>query len=268
MQLTGLAVAAMAAVLIAERLWPKRRDTARQPVQGVPHRTIANLALGAVNVGVVAGVQQPLAQRLAAHVAVERQGLAQQLPGPTLLRDAFAFLLLDWSNYHWHVATHRVSMLWRLHRVHHSDTEMDATTALRFHAIDMALGVPLRLLQVRLLGVSPRALAAWEGFFLGSVWFHHADIDLPFDAELSYVLTTPGMHDIHHRADLAALDANFSAGLSVWDRLHRTFSRQAPDVPIGIPGHGSAVAGFGELLLMPFGEPTDLAEPVNDITCM
>lgn len=243
-----LAAAALGGLLLAERLWPKRTRVAAEP-----GRTGRNLALGALNTAVVAGVQAPLARQLAARVEREQLGLAQQLPAP--VRDLAAMLLLDWSMYHWHVATHRVPWLWRLHLVHHVDRDMDASTALRFHVVDMALSVPLRLAQVRLLGVSPRALALWEGFFMASVLFHHADLELPFDSPLSMVLTTPGMHDIHHRADAASLDSNYSAGLSLWDRLHGTFADTAPAVPIGVPGQGDH--GLADLLALPFAAPAD-----------
>lgn len=236
-----LAAAAIGGLLIAERLWPKRARS-----QPEPARTLTNLVLGASSLAVVAAVQRPLALPLAARVEAQRQGLAQQLPAP--LRDLAGMLLLDWSNYHWHVATHRVPWLWRLHLVHHSDRDMDASTALRFHAVDMGVSVALRLAQVRVLGVSPRALELWEGFFFASVLFHHADLDLLFDAPLALVLTTPGMHDIHHRADAAALDSNFSAGLSVWDRLHGTFSDVEPPVPIGVPG--VPAMGLADALLL------------------
>jgi sterol desaturase/sphingolipid hydroxylase (fatty acid hydroxylase superfamily) len=246
-----LAAAAVGGLLLAERLRPKRVRTQKEP-----WRTARNVALGATSLAVVAGVQRPLAMALAGRVERGRQGLAQRLPGP--LRDVAAMLLLDWSMYHWHVATHRVPWLWRLHRVHHVDADMDASTALRFHALDQLLSVPLRLAQVRLFGVSPHALALWEGFFGASVLFHHADLDLPFDRELSWLLTTPGMHDIHHRADFGSLDSNFSAGLSVWDRLHGTFADTAPVVPIGLVGGGPQ--GFVAALTMPF-EAADIALP-------
>jgi sterol desaturase/sphingolipid hydroxylase (fatty acid hydroxylase superfamily) len=238
-----LAAAAVGGLLLTERLRPKRVRTQKEP-----ERTARNVALGATSLAVIAGVQRPLATALAERVEREGQGLAQRLPAP--LRDVAAMLLLDWSMYHWHVATHRVPWLWRLHRVHHVDADMDASTALRFHALDQLLSVPLRLAQVRLFGVSPRALALWEGFFMGSVLFHHADLEVPFDRELSWLVTTPGMHDIHHRADFASLDSNFSAGLSVWDRLHGTFSDTAPDVPIGLVGGGPQ--GLMAALTMPF----------------
>lgn len=245
-----LAAAAIGGLLLAERIWPRRVRT-----QPEPERTLTNLALGAMSLAVVAGVQRPLASRLAVRVAGHRQGVAQAL-GPMWARDLAAILLLDWSNYHWHVATHRVELLWRLHRVHHVDGDMDASTALRFHAVDQLVSVPLRLVQVRVLGASPRALALWEGFFFASVLFHHADLALPFDAPLSAVLTTPGMHDIHHRADAASLDSNFSAGLSLWDRLHKTFAETSPDVPIGLPGTAGESEGLARMMALPW-EPIE-----------
>ncbi len=246
-----LVAAGIAGLLAAERLWPKRVRT-----QAEPARSLRNAVMGAMSLAVVGAVQRPLAAPLAARVAARRQGLAQALPVPAWARDVAAMLLLDWTMYHWHVATHRVPLLWRLHLVHHSDRDMDASTALRFHAVDMAVSVPLRLAQIRLLGVSPRALAVWEGFFFASVLFHHADLELPFDAALARVLTTPGMHDIHHRADAGALDSNYSAGISLWDRLHGTFSDVAPAVPIGVPGwlEGQAIE-LPELLALPFRAP-------------
>lgn len=249
-----LAAAAVGGLLLAERLRPKRARTQKEP-----QRTARNLVLGAGAVAVIAGVQRPLAMALAGQVERRGQGLAQRLPPG--VRDVAAMLLLDWSMYHWHVATHRVPWLWRLHRVHHVDADMDATTALRFHVFDQLLSVPLRLAQVRVFGVGPRALALWEGFFGASVLFHHADLDLPFDREMSWLLTTPGMHDVHHRADTASLDSNYSAGLSLWDRLHGTFADTAPDVPIGLVGGGPQ--GLAAALLMPFeGEtPPALRRP-------
>ncbi len=236
--------AAVGGLLLAERLWPKRRRTQREP-----QRMARNATLGAINIAVVSGVQAPLATALARRVEDRRLGLAQALPAP--VRDAAAMLLLDWSMYHWHVATHRVAWLWRLHRVHHIDADMDATTALRFHVLDMLVSVPLRLAQVRLFGVSPRALAHWEFFFFASVLFHHADLELANDDALALIVTTPGMHDIHHRADAASLASNFTAGLSLWDRLHGTFAARAPAVPIGIPGDDGN-KGLLAALAMPF----------------
>ena len=82
---------------------------------------------------------------------------------------------VDCTMYLWHVLTHKVPALWRLHLVRHIDQDLDSSTALRFHAVDMLVSVPCRAAQVALLGVSPRALRLWQGFFFVSVLFHHSN---------------------------------------------------------------------------------------------
>lgn len=233
---------------LAERRWPRRT-----PHQPAASRLPVNLALGALSLGVVVLAERPLASRVAARVQSKKQGLAQKIPGPVWLQDLLGVVLLDFATYHWHVATHRVPALWRLHAVHHADKDMDWTTALRFHAADMAIAVPLRMAEVRVLGVSPRALDIYNNWFFANVAFHHANLKLPFDEKLSCVFTSPGMHDIHHRATKAATDANYSSGLSLWDRLFGTFSNTRPNAPIGVPGWQSRPApNLIQSLALPF----------------
>jgi sterol desaturase/sphingolipid hydroxylase (fatty acid hydroxylase superfamily) len=239
-------VLGLAALLYAERRWPSR------PVrQAEPRRTARNLALGAASMVVVSVLEKPLIERLTRVVEQRRRGLAQQLPAP--VRGIAAFLLLDWAMYGWHVATHRVPFLWRLHRVHHVDQDMDATTALRFHFADMIVSLPFRIAQVAVAGADPRAHQLWQSFFFASVLLHHSRVRLPKRGErlLSRILTTPGMHDIHHRADITALDSNWSSGLSLWDHLHGTFRDEAPDCPIGVPRFDQPLS-LPDLLTLPF----------------
>ncbi len=253
-RLLGLGVLGVGLLWWAERRWPRRLG--REPAGT---RLPVNLALGAMSLAIVALAERPLAGCVAARVEREGLGLAQRMPGPVWLRDLLGVVLLDFSTYHWHVATHRVPLLWRLHAVHHADRDMDWTTALRFHALDMALAVPLRMAEVRLLGVSPRALEIYGTWFFANVAFHHANVKLPFDRQLAWLMTSPGMHDIHHRADVRATDTNFSSGLSVWDRAFGTFSQRRPDVPIGVPGwEERPQLGFGAAVALPFVPQADL----------
>jgi sterol desaturase/sphingolipid hydroxylase (fatty acid hydroxylase superfamily) len=228
---------AVGAILLAERRAPLRRSS-----QAEPSRTIRNLAMGALSVAVVAAVEGPVARRLAQRAAERRLGLAQRLPLPPWARDVVGFLLMDYTIYVWHVLTHKVPALWRLHLVHHIDLDLDASTALRFHAVDMLVSVPWRAAQVALLGVSPRAFGAWQTFFFLSVLFHHSNLRLPdrLERALSLVLTTPRMHGIHHSTVKAETDSNWTSGLSFWDRLHRTFRwdiAQPDRRRIGVPAY-------------------------------
>lgn len=247
---TAILVAAVAAIALSERRRPLR-PTTRQPGE----RIIRNLAMGAMCAGVVALTEAPITQAIARANAQGRRGLAGRLPGP--LGPFAAFLAMDYGFYRWHVATHRVPLLWRLHRVHHLDPDMDMSTALRFHFVDMAVSLPWQAAQVRLVGIGPRTLAAWKNFFLVSILFHHANLRLPgrWDAWASLVLTTPRMHGIHHSQRLAERESNWSSGLSLWDRLHGTFVAGIDQarIPIGVDdADAEADITFRRALAAPF----------------
>lgn len=222
--------------------------------------------LGALSMAVVAAVERPVTSRLAQRAETRRTGLAQRLPLPAWARNIAGFLLMDYTIYVWHVLTHKVPALWRLHLVHHVDLDMDASTALRFHAADMLASAPWRAAQVALLGVSPRAFGAWQRFFFLAVLFHHSNLRLPERAErvLASVLTTPRMHAIHHSAVKDETDSNWTSGLSIWDRLHRTFRWDVPQrgIRIGVPGYRDpAELALRPSLAMPFRPQRDAWRP-------
>ncbi len=255
--LPALTLGVAAAVLIAERRSPQRRRTQTEPA-----RTVRNLVLGALSMAVVSTVEKPLVERLAQRAAGRRRGITQRIPGPSWLRDVLAFLAMDYTIYLWHVLTHKVPALWRLHIVHHVDLDMDASTALRFHAADMLVSVPWRAAQVALIGASPRALRLWQAFFFASVLFHHSNLRLPpgWDRRLARVFTTPGMHGIHHSTVRSETDSNWSSGLSLWDHLHRTFRGDVAlgQIEVGVPGYRDpAEIGLRPSLAMPFTRQRD-----------
>ena len=213
----GAALVAVGALMLAERARPLRRRTQAQ----LP-RLARNAAMGAACQAVILVSEAPLTRRIARTNAAQRRGIRHLLPGRT--GALAAFLAMDYGFYLWHVATHKIPFLWRFHRVHHLDPDLDASTAVRFHFADMLVSLPWRLLQVRFSGVDEALLGRWQGFFLGSILFHHANLRLPpgWDARLSMLLTTPAMHGIHHSREPAEMDSNWSSGISLWDRLHGT----------------------------------------------
>ena len=256
-----LAVAGVAALLLLEHRAPLRRQTQREPI-----RSTRNLIMGALSMAVVALAEGPLVGRLAGVAERRRWGLVQRLSLPPLLRDGLAVLGMDYTIYIWHVLTHKVPFLWRFHLVHHVDLDLDSTTALRFHAVDMLISIPWRAAQVAVLGTSRRALSVWQGFFFASVLFHHANLRLPARLErcLAAVLTTPRMHGIHHSAARAQTDSNWSSGLSLWDHLHGTFRLDVAqrDIRIGVPAYRDpAEARLGPSLAMPFQRQRDAWAP-------
>ncbi|MEO7271131.1 MAG: sterol desaturase family protein [Vicinamibacterales bacterium] len=232
----GLLLAAGAAVLALER-----RRRARPYVEPRLTHITRNLAIAGIAAATVQLVEAPLVVPLARLVERRRWGLTHAIGGPPWLRAAVAVLLLDYTLYLWHVLVHRVPALWRFHLVHHIDRDVDATTGLRFHAGELAASVPWRAAQLIVIGASPTALTVWQSLTLVSVLFHHSNTRLGDRMErwLSWIVATPRMHAMHHAVDPALLQANFSSGLAVWDRLHGTarFDVDAATVTVGVQGY-------------------------------
>lgn len=250
------------ALFIAEKRRPLRRQT-----QDEPARTLRNLAMGAMSMMVVSVLQRPLVDPLSRRIVKKRWGLAQTLPLPCWARDAVAFLLLDYTIYIWHVLTHRIPFLWRFHVVHHADLDMDTTTAMRFHFVDMAISIPWRAGQVIVCGSSPRALLIWQSFFFTSVLFHHSNMRLPcwLERRLVRVLTTPRLHGIHHSAVYEETSSNWSSGLSLWDWLHGTgqLDINQKEIVTGVPAYRDPEdVTIGRSLALPFVQQSDAWQPV------
>ena len=199
----------------------------------------------------------PTASR--ASPAPRRIGLLRLLRLPAAIDTAAGVLLLDATLYYWHFLTHRVPLLWRFHRVHHADLDMDASTGIRFHTGELLISVLFRCGQVLLFGVSRRALSIWNTLLLAEVMFHHANIRLTpgLDRWLSLLVVTPRLHGIHHSTRPDELDSNWSSGLTIWDRLGKTLRTTArlPDAQIQIGDarlrHPRSVR-FGKMMRLPF----------------
>jgi sterol desaturase/sphingolipid hydroxylase (fatty acid hydroxylase superfamily) len=218
-------------------------------------RTSRNLTIAALAAVVVHFAETPLVSRVALGQADRKRGLVPWLTRSPALQVALGVLLLDYTLYVWHVLTHRVPLLWRFHLVHHIDLDLDASTALRFHFGEMLLSIPFRLAQVRMVGASPLAVSIWQTFLFGSILFHHSNVRLPYRVErwLALLIATPRLHDIHHRADPASTNSNWSSGLAIWDLLHGTY-RWIPDShPIGVPAYQRASdVRLGRCIEIPF----------------
>ncbi len=258
-------VAGALAILVAERRRPLRRRT-----QAAPRRELTNLVLGIAASLTISLAETPVVEPLARRAASRRHGLVQRLPLPDWARDVVGVVLMDYTFYVWHVLTHKVPALWRLHLVHHVDLDMDASTALRFHAVDMVVSAPWRFAQVAVIGLSPRGVRLWRAFFFLSILFHHSNIRLPerWERRLARVLTTPRMHGIHHSAVEDQTNSNWSSGLSWWDHLHRTFRLDVDqaDIAIGVPAYREpAEVALRPALALPFRrQRDDWASPTLD----
>lgn len=227
----GTFLALVVALLIAERRWPRSRATPDRR-----HRWPVNFALGAANVATVRLLMPWLAVDAARWGAIHRIGLLHAISLSAVVGGALSVVLLDLAVYAQHVATHKISILWRLHRLHHSDLALDVSSAVRFHPIEIMLSMGLKILVVLALGASPLSVIIFEAALNGFALFTHADIALPapVDRLLRAVVVTPDMHRIHHSVERAEHDRNYGFQLSLWDRVFRTYLAQPASGPEAI----------------------------------
>ena len=254
-----LVFAAMFLLMAAiELLRPKRRLSVSRA-----QRWITNLAIAGVDtlvLRVMAALAVPAAAVAAAFFAKERGlGLLNQVDWPHWIKLVIALLVLDLAIWFQHLVSHKVPIFWRLHQVHHADRDIDVTTAVRFHPVEIALSMLWKITVVIPLGASPFAVFLFEVILNACAMFNHANIALPpwLDRILRVFIVTPDMHRVHHSVLLSEHDRNYGFNLSLWDRLLGTYLAQ-PEVghqgmTIGLtPYQSEAPTRFGWSLLLPF----------------
>lgn len=194
-------------------------------------------------------------------IAYENQewkiGLNHLYELPMWAEGVITFLLLDYTNYLWHILNHKVPWLWRFHIVHHTDVDLDVTTALRFHAGEMIWSVFYRGFAVFIIGVSPLLVLIYEIVFEAATQFHHSNWKLPFRVEkfINKLIVTPRMHGIHHSIVRNETDSNYSVIFSFWDRIHHTINLAVPQNAIvtGVAVYANPKElTIGYLLKLPF----------------
>lgn len=165
-------------------------------------------------------------------------GLLNLVSAPPLALGILGFFLLDLSYYWWHVATHKVPFLWRFHAVHHTDLDLDVSTAARFHWGEILLSVILRVTQVAFFGVSVATLLAYEIVFECAAQFHHSNwkMNERIERNVNRVFVTPRMHGIHHSMESAHLNSNWGTVFSFWDKVHGTHRMdEGTEIIVGLP---------------------------------
>lgn len=249
----------MAVFLSWESIHPFFGFFARKGRQRIRHVAL-NLVMGAINSLAVALVFVALWLWAAEWAFANDFGLLNQLsistPIPGWLRALFAVLILDAWTYCWHRLNHRIPFLWRFHKVHHSDPNMDVTTATRFHIGEIILSSLLRIPLILVFGIYVWELVLYETIMFAVVQFHHANIGLPaaLDRFLRMFIVTPNMHKVHHSKIRIETDSNYSSLLSIWDRIGRSFRLRAnpQEIEFGLEGIDQAAAdSLPSLLKMP-----------------
>ena len=167
-------------------------------------------------------------------------GLFNLIGAPFWLAALLAFLILDFAIYAQHVVFHHVPVLWRLHRMHHADLEIDVTTGLRFHPFEIILSMAIKMVVVVAIGAPAIAVVLFEIVLNATSLFNHANWHLPkpIDRWLRLFVVTPDMHRVHHSIRREETNSNFGFNLPWWDRLFGTYRGQPAD------GHDSMKIGI------------------------
>jgi sterol desaturase/sphingolipid hydroxylase (fatty acid hydroxylase superfamily) len=219
-------VGVLVAMAVWEALAPRRQLAVSKPL-----RWFSNLGLVVVNT-IAVRLVFALGAVGVALVAQERGwGLFNNVGLPTWLSTVLAVLALDFAIYLQHVMFHAVPLFWRLHMVHHADLDIDVTTGLRFHTIEILLSMGIKIGAIILLGTPPAAVLIFEVLLNATSMFNHSNVRMPgwLDRVLRLVVVTPDMHRVHHSSMARETNSNFGFNLPWWDYLMGTYRGQPAD---------------------------------------
>lgn len=215
-------------------------------------RWFANLSIVLLDTALVRVLLPVFPVGMALAMEGKGAGIFGYLNLPHWLKIAVAVAVLDFTVYLQHRLFHGFAPLWRLHRMHHTDLDLDVTTSNRFHPLEILISMGIKLLVVAFLGAPPEGVLLFEVLLNASSQFNHANIRLPFplDRYLRLFLVTPDMHRVHHSIIPRETDSNFGFNLPWWDRLCGTYRAQ-PEA-----GHMGMTIGLKE-----FRDPHQLTLP-------
>jgi sterol desaturase/sphingolipid hydroxylase (fatty acid hydroxylase superfamily) len=251
----GFFAGTFAVVAAWEILAPRRALTVAKS-----RRWFSNLGLVVLN-SLLLRLLFPLAAvGMAEFAAANGWGLLNHFAVPTWVAVPLAVIALDFVIWLQHVIVHAVPALWRVHRVHHADLDYDLTTGVRFHPIEIALSMVIKLAAIDVLGAPVLAVVIFEVLLNATSMFNHGNIRLPAALERAWrwIVVTPEMHRVHHSVEDDETNSNFGFNLPWWDRLFGTYRDQPraghEAMTIGIHGHRDPheVDRLPGMLLLPF----------------
>ena len=233
------------AVAAWESLSPRRQLNTAKTI-----RWISNLSITLLGTAIVRGLFPVLAVTFAADNS--SMGLLNQVSMPLIPKVLIGILALDLIIYGQHVMFHSVPLLWRLHMMHHADLDMDVTTGLRFHPVEIILSLGIKYAAILLIGPPVLAVILFEILLNGTAMFNHGNIRMPagMDRLLRVFVVTPDMHRVHHSVVILETNSNFGFNLPWWDRLFGTYRAQPA------AGHEGMALGLSQ-----FRDPERLTLP-------
>jgi sterol desaturase/sphingolipid hydroxylase (fatty acid hydroxylase superfamily) len=231
----------------------------RVPIQSKLHHVATNLTIIGANLVVLNLLFGSALLLLSGHIQSQRWGLLHQLSLGPLPQVIASVILLDLLAFGLHWANHRVPFLWRFHRAHHSDLDLDVSSGVRFHLGELVISTGIKGVGTMALGVSPIGFFLSEVALLSMAQFQHSNFRLPARIEgwIRLFVVTPHMHWIHHSRRVREHNSNFGTMFSGWDRLVGSYNMEIPrtEIQLGLNAYPSPEhVGAVRLCLMPLGE--------------
>ncbi len=234
----GVFVAVLALLMAGELLAPRRRLSI-----GRWRRWPGNVGIVMIDALLLRILFPTAAVGLALVAEANGWGLLNLVAVPDWLAVLFAIILLDLIIYAQHVLFHANPWLWRLHRMHHADLDIDATTGIRFHPIEILMSMVIKLGAVIALGAPALGVMIFEILLNATAMFSHSNVRLSgsIDRWLRRILVTPDMHRVHHSILRRETNSNFGFNLPWWDHLFGTYRAQP------VAGHEGMTIGLPQL---------------------
>ncbi|WP_343304738.1 sterol desaturase family protein [Chitinophaga niabensis] len=201
--------------------------------------------------------------------SAERFGVLYLVNLPAWLHAILALLLLDFIGaYLVHLVQHKIAWMWHFHKIHHTDTAIDATTALRHHPIESVFRVVALFVAIVVAGVPIWMVMLYQTISAFMSQFNHANIYLPhwLDKGLSWIIVSPDMHKVHHSRHQPETDSNYANIFSIWDRLFGTFVtvKDTTSISYGLDEYQDArYQQIGPLLKTPWEEVPEVKQQTS-----
>ncbi|MCT7374500.1 sterol desaturase family protein [Chelativorans salis] len=254
-----LAFAVIFAAMAAYELWSPRLERDEMAGAWKTRRWVTNLSLVLISSAILRVVFPAAAVGAGLWAEAEGWGLFRYFGLNAVLAGALSFVLLDFAVWLEHVASHKIPLLWRIHRMHHADNGFDVTTGLRFHPFEILISMLWKAAVVVALGAPVLAVLVFEIVLNGTSMFNHSNINIPrpVDRFLRLILVTPDMHRVHHSSIRGETDSNYGFNFPFWDRLFRTYVGQPRrghrDMEIGLRQYrGAGTTKLLWALVLPF----------------
>ncbi|MBI5634816.1 MAG: sterol desaturase family protein [Nitrospirae bacterium] len=220
-------------------------------------RLVTNVSLTIMNSAVLSFLFGAATINSALHVSANHLGVLNTFGLPFWQRVFLSVIFMDFIFYVWHLLNHKVALLWRFHRVHHSDMNMDVSTASRFHIGELALSSCIKIGLIYVIGANVVSVILFESLLGLTAQFQHSSVKMPlwFERTFWILFVPPSMHRIHHSVKILERDTNYGTILSIWDRALRTLLKNTDQegIVIGLgPYRKPEALGLRSLLVMPF----------------